>query len=220
MPDEKSTNKAKVKRDPEGVKQNILRVATKEFAQNGLSGSRIDEIAAKTKTSKRMLYYYFGDKIGLYKKCLEASYARIRRGEEELDLDGLSPIDALAKLIDFTFEHHVNNPDFIRMVMIENVHDAKHLKESSELQSVNNTTIIKLKDIIQRGQKDGSFRDDLDPLHLHWYISALCFFNVSNQGTFSALFGNSLFSQTGQGNLRTSISEMLMRYVRNYEANT
>ncbi|RYE71671.1 MAG: TetR/AcrR family transcriptional regulator, partial [Hyphomicrobiales bacterium] len=52
--------------DPEGTRQNIIEVASEEFALNGLSGARIDEIAARTRSSKRMIYYYFGDKEGLY----------------------------------------------------------------------------------------------------------------------------------------------------------
>jgi AcrR family transcriptional regulator len=42
--------------DADATKRNILEVATAEFARNGLSGSRIDEIAARTRTSKRMIY--------------------------------------------------------------------------------------------------------------------------------------------------------------------
>ena len=50
---------------------NILEVATREFSDKGLAGARIDEIAAATRTSKRMIYYYFGSKEGLYVAVLE-----------------------------------------------------------------------------------------------------------------------------------------------------
>jgi AcrR family transcriptional regulator len=201
------------KRDPEGVRQNILRVASQEFADKGLSGARIDEIAERTKTSKRMIYYYFDDKEGLYKKCLESAYKKVREGEEGLDLDELAPDKALSELVTFTFEHHRKNSDFIRMVMIENIHNAKHLKQSHPIQSMNTVAIEKLTKIIERGQREGIFRGDLDPVKLHWQISALSFFNVSNQQTFSALFGDSLFTNGGQEDLRTETAKMVLNYV-------
>ena len=200
------------KRNPESVRRNILHIASQEFAENGLSGARIDEIAAKTKTSKRMIYYYFGDKEGLYKKCLEKAYEKVRESEEKLELDGLTPDAALVQLVYFTFEYHRNNSDFIRMVMIENIHNANYLQQSDLIRSMNNAAIKKLASIIKRGQKEGIFREHLDPVQLHWQISALNFFNVSNRHTFSTLFGNTLFTNVGQENLKTETAKMVLSY--------
>lgn len=215
---EKSGKQAK--RDPEGVKRDILRVATKEFARNGLSGARIDDISAGTKTSKRMIYYYFGDKDGLYRKCLETAYARVRSGEKDLDLEGLAPDKALGRLVGFTFDHHRRHPDFIRMVMIENIHHADFLRQSEAIRTMNVAAIDKLAGIIHRGQKTGVFRLDLDPVELHWHISALSFFNVSNRATFSALFGDALFSTSNQNHLRDHAVEMILRFACNREGKT
>jgi AcrR family transcriptional regulator len=205
------------KRDPEGVRRNILKVASEVFAESGLSGARVDEIASKTKTSKRMVYYYFKDKDGLYQKCLEAAYAKVREGEEDLDLGGLPPDEALAKLVGFTFDHHRKNPEFIRMVMIENIHHASYLNQSEAIRGMNVSAIDKLADIIRRGQAAGVFRADLDPVELHWHISALSFFNVSNRPTFSAVFGEGLFSTESQNTLRDHMVEMIQRFVCNRE---
>ena len=57
--------------DPARTMAGILEVATTEFADKGLSGARIDAIASATQTSKRMIYYYFGSKEGLYVAVLE-----------------------------------------------------------------------------------------------------------------------------------------------------
>src|SRR5215216_4885195 len=84
--------------DPEGNRRNIVEVATREFAEKGFSGARVDEIAARTKTSKRMIYYYFGGKEGLYIAVLERAYRHIRSLEQQLDVDHLEPIDALRQL--------------------------------------------------------------------------------------------------------------------------
>lgn len=206
------------KQNPEGVQRDILRVATSEFAAHGLSGARIDDIAAKTKTSKRMIYYYFGDKVTLYARALESAYAKVREGEGKLDLAGLPPSEALARLVSFTFDHHRLNPDFIRMVMIENIHHAEYLANSDVIRALNTAAIDQLTEIIRRGEAEGTFRPDLDPTELHWQISALSFFNVSNKPTFSALFGNSLFSQAGQDGVRDHAVEMILRYVGNQKS--
>lgn len=205
------------KQNPEAVQRDILRVATGVFATHGLSGARIDEIAARTKTSKRMIYYYFGDKEGLYAAALEAAYTKVREGEAKLDLEGLYPTEALARLVAFTFDHHSANPDFIRMVMIENIHHADYLKRSKVIRSLNEGAISRLADMIARGEARGCMRTGLDPVILHWQISALSFFNVSNKPTFSALFGPELFSRDGQAQLREEAVKMILAHVRNPE---
>ena len=144
--------------DPEGTQRNIIEVAYKEFAENGLSGARIDEIAAKTKSSKRMIYYYFGDKEGLYLKVLEAAYSEVRAEEATLDLEDSPPRQALEKLVRFTFDHHNNNEDFIRLVMIENIHNGEFLAKSSVIQQLNVRAIGAVADLYERGVRAGIFR--------------------------------------------------------------
>ncbi|BBI54709.1 hypothetical protein HORIV_71300 [Vreelandella olivaria] len=106
-------------------------MATREFSEKGLSGARIDEIAEKTRASKRMIYYYFNDKETLYLHTLEAAYQKVRLQEAELDLDHLAPLEALSRLVRFTFCHHAKNPDFIRLVMIENIHHGRFWRSQS-----------------------------------------------------------------------------------------
>lgn len=201
------------KRDPEGVRRDILSVAMEEFSQNGLSGARIDEIAARTRTSKRMIYYYFTDKEGLYQRVLEEAYAKVRGGESDLELDGLEPVAALEKLCRFTFDHHRRNPAFIRMVMIENIHHGRHMQSSETIRQLNRPAIDALESVLLRGQKSGIFRNGINALELHWQISALSFFNVSNVATFSFIFGDGLFTEKGQQTLSHHVSDMVLRYV-------
>lgn len=200
--------------DPEGTKRNIIEVAMKEFAENGLSGARIDEIAAKTKSSKRMIYYYFGDKEGLYLRVLEEAYSRMRATEATLDLQDLPPLDALKKLAGFTFDHHNSHEAFIRLVMIENIHHGAFLAKSQVIQKLNVTAIDTVRELYDRGVEAGTFRAGLDPVDLHWQISALCFFNVSNRATFSKIFKRDLGSKKSLASLREAVVEMIVRHVR------
>jgi len=200
--------------DSERTKQDILAVATEEFARDGLSGARIDEIAARTKTSKRMLYYYFGSKEGLYQAVLEAEYRRIRVVESTLELDQLAPLEALRKLVGFTFEFTHQNPTFVRLVMIENIHHGVFLGNLKALQKLSAPMIDNIREFYQRGLSQGVFREGIDPLELHWQISALCFFNVSNRPTFSALFGLDPTESNAYSQRRQSVFDMVERYIR------
>jgi AcrR family transcriptional regulator len=210
MDDKPANGRSGWKQDPAGVRKNILAVAMAEFAANGLSGARIDEIAAKTNTSKRMIYYYFGDKEGLYGRVLEEAYRQVRAGEMELELEHLPPVEALKLLAEFTFEHHSRHPDFIRIVMIENIHHGAYLERSELIRLLNAGAIQKLEAICRRGRDAGLFRDDVTPLELHWYISAMSFFNVSNRATFSRIFGDDLFSAEGQEALKRHMVETVI----------
>src|SRR5688572_31663305 len=130
--------------DPDGTRRNILEIASEEFALNGLSGARVDEIAARTRSSKRMIYYYFGDKEGLYLSALENAYRRVREGEAALDIEGRPPVEALSRLVEFTFDHHHQHEEFIRMVMIENIHNGQYLERSKVIRDLNATAIDRI----------------------------------------------------------------------------
>lgn len=199
--------------DPEGTRSNILEIASQEFALNGLSGARIDEIAARTRASKRMIYYYFDDKESLYVAALENAYRLVREGEERLDTRGMPPIDALRRLVEFTFDHHHRHEEFIRMVMIENIHHGGYLDRSDAIRDLNAGAIDHIAEIYLRGVGEGVFRPGLDPLELHWQVSALCFFNVSNRATFSKIFGRDLGAPEHLAALRRNAVDMVLRFV-------
>ena len=199
--------------DPDGARRNIVEVATGEFARKGYGGARVDAIAARTRTSKRMIYYYFGDKEGLYLSALENAYQAVRQGEGQLDIEHLPPLEALKRLVEFTFNHHQQHESFIRMVMIENIHHGEYLDRSKTIRQLNVTAIDHIKKLYARGVKEGLFRRGLDPIELHWQISALCFFNVSNRSTFSKIFGRDFGAADAQTALRKNVVDMVVRYV-------
>jgi AcrR family transcriptional regulator len=200
--------------DPERTMADILQVAMTEFADKGLSGARIDEIAAATRTSKRMIYYYFESKEGLYLAVLEEAYRRIRRTEGDLQLDNLPPEDALRRLVEFTFDHHAGNEQFIRIVMNENIERGKYLSQSQIIEDLNVPAIDAIGRIYERGRAAGVFREGLDPIDLHASISALTFFNVSNQYSFGRIFKRDLATSAARAVRRANIVEMLVRFVR------
>jgi AcrR family transcriptional regulator len=200
--------------DPERTMADIIDVATREFAEKGLAGARIDDIADAMRTSKRMIYYYFGSKEGLYVRVLEEAYRRIRAIEAGLHLEDLAPEDALRRLVGFTVDYQLANPDFIRLVMTENIHRGEYLKQSRLIQKLNVPAIEGLRRVYERGVEAGVFRAGIDPVDLHMSISALSFFNTANRHTFALIFKRDLESPAAVVARRDSIVEMIVRFVR------
>jgi AcrR family transcriptional regulator len=199
--------------DPARTMAEILAVATHEFADKGLTGARIDAIAAATRTSKRMIYYYFGSKEGLYVAVLEDAYRRMRQTEGDQHLEDLPPMLALRRLVEFTFDHHQGNQDFIRLVMSENIQRGQYLAQSKSVRQVNMAAIATIEKLYQRGVSEGVFRAGLDPLDIHASISALSFFNVSNQYTFGLIFERDVQEVQALIQRRASVVEMVARFV-------
>jgi AcrR family transcriptional regulator len=196
----------------EASRTEILSAATREFSEKGLSGARVDEIAERTKINKRMIYYYFESKDGLYRAVLERCYGHIRMSESAMDLESLSPEDALRKLVRHTFDYHSMHPDFVRLVMNENIHQGAHIGSIPSIKTRNRHVLATLRALLDRGIEAGSFRGDLDPVELHMSISALCFYNVSNRYTFSRIFERDMSSPEAVAARREVVVDMIMRW--------
>ena len=188
----------------------ILKVATAEFAANGYAGARVDEIAARTRTTKRMIYYYFGSKEGLYLAVLERVYAQIRQVERGIHIGELTPDDALRTIAEATYEHHTTHEAFIQLVSIENIHRAEHLRQSETILRENATAITLLEEVIHRGVRGGMFRDDVDAVDVHMMISAYACFHVANRHTFAAIFDRDMLDPGLQDSHRRLIGDMVV----------
>ncbi|GHE74801.1 TetR family transcriptional regulator [Streptomyces cellulosae] len=200
-------------RDAARTQAEILDVATREFARAGYDGARVDEIAAQTRTTKRMIYYYFGGKEQLFTAVLERAYGVIREAEQELDVDHLDPLAAIRRLAELTFDHHERHPDFIRLVSIENIHDAAHIASSEMLASIGSPALDVIRRILEEGQRTGLFRADVDAVDLHAMISSFCFFRVANRHTFGALFGRDLVAPEQREHYRAMLGDMVIAYL-------
>ena len=176
-------------RDSEVTQRAILDAAFIEFSDNGLSGARVDAIAARTGTSVRMIYYYFASKDGLYRAVLERSYATMRAAEGALGLEHLPPRDAIRTMTEFVFDYHAAEPRFARLVSIENIHRAEHIARAGAMPATHLSVITTIAAILARGHAQGIFRGDADPIGVHLLITGFCFFRVANRHTLGAIFG-------------------------------
>ena len=182
-------------RNAEATKKRILNAAKKEFAKNGLGGARVDEIAERAKANKRMIYHYFDNKEALFQTVLEAAYLDIRTAEQKLELENLAPRDALEKLVRFTWQYYLKNPEFITLVNSENLHKALHLKKSSVIAPLSEQFIGMVGGLIDRGVEDGSFRPGIDPVQLNITVAAIGYYYLTNRFTGSIVFQRDLMSE-------------------------
>jgi AcrR family transcriptional regulator len=207
--------KAQLRNDlAETTRLNILEVATQEFADKGLAGARIDEIAEKTDSSKRMIYYYFGGKDGLYRAVLERAYGGIRTREAEQHFDTMDAVTAMRTLVGHTFDYHDQHPEFVRLVMNENILHGAHVAEIEGLKERNRRVIETIRTILERGVADGVFREQMDPLAIHMAMTSMSFYCVSNRYTLKANFGIDLTKRAVKAARRAQIIDVVLASVR------
>ncbi|MEV0629624.1 TetR family transcriptional regulator [Nonomuraea wenchangensis] len=201
-------------RDPDRTKSEILEVAQQEFARHGYAGARVDEIAARMRTTKRMIYYYFGSKERLFIAVLEKAYAEVRKVEQAIEVGHLAPVEAIRTLAELTFDHHDAHRDFIKLVTIENIHQAEHIRKSQALANLGTPALDLIEAILDAGTASGDFVTEADAIDVHMLISSYCFFRVANQHTFGALFGRDMTAPAHRERLRRMVGDAVVAYLR------
>jgi len=200
---------------PEANRARIIRAAMDEFASRGFKGASMDALAARTHTTRAMINYYFGSKEKVYLAVLEQVYSEIRHAESFLDLDHLAPVDAIRRIVEFTFHYYVEHEGFVRLVVAENQAKGRHFRKSKAMRTLNRPIIDTLARVIARGQADGSFRGNVDPVEVHMAIAALGMFNVTNQYTFGAIFQRDMGAKGDVRRRREMVTEVILGYLRN-----
>ena len=198
---------------PKANRARILAAAVAEFASRGFKGASMDAIAARTSTTRALINYYFGSKEKLYIAVLERVYAEIREAEGELDLDHLAPVDAMRRIVEFTFNYYLKHEGFVRLVVAENQAQGRHLRKSKAMRTLNRPIIERIARVIARGQAEGRFRGEIDAVEIHKAIAALGMFNMTNQYTFGAIFQRDMGTKGDVARRRDIVAEMILRYL-------
>jgi AcrR family transcriptional regulator len=176
------------KRNAGRTREAILNAAEAEFCKHGFNGARMDKIAKRSRSNMRMIYHYFKSKENLYLTSLERIYVKVRTEEGRLDLKKEQPVEGMAKLVEFTFRHLLNNPEFVRMVMNENLLHARYLRRSELVPALTLHLVEALRDLLRRGERSGVFRPGIDPVQLYITILAVTNIHLSNRYTLSTMF--------------------------------
>lgn len=201
-------------RDADKTRLKILEAAEAEFARKGLAGARVDLVAEEAGANKRMIYYYFGSKEDLYVAVLERVYTDMRIAESKLELEDLPPLDAITRLVEFKFDYPAAHPHLITLLNGENMLGGEYLRRSTRLREMQISLIERLKTILAHGEKDGTVRPGIDPLHLYMTISAVSYFYFSNTPTLSTAFGRNLATPKERAIRRKHVVDVVTRYIQ------
>ena len=201
-------------RNPALTARDIIVAAREEFCEHGFEGARVDRIATRAAANKRLLYHYFGNKEALYSAVLLEAYREIRRGENALHLEALSPEDAMRRLVSFTFDHFRENPWFIRLLSTENMRRAEFIKAMPEIPELHSPIVGQIRTVLAAGQAAGRFRPGVDPVHLYISIAGLSYFYFSNVHTLSVIFTTPLDGEAAMAERRAHVQEVILGYLR------
>jgi AcrR family transcriptional regulator len=175
----------------QATRASLLKAAIKIFAQYGLDGGSVDKISKAAKSHDRMIYYYFGNKEGLFVAVIEETYRRFNVAESKLKLDLLDPLRSLEKIVQFILRYYRDHPEFVTLLNIENLHKGKHIGQSS-FRDYSSKAIGVIDQVLVTGAQTGVFSSQLRARDLYMMIAALGYFYQSNRYTLSAFLGENL----------------------------
>jgi AcrR family transcriptional regulator len=210
----KSTRTSGWQQDPEGMRARILAAATAEFARHGFGGARIDRIADTAGANKRMVYYHVGDKEALYLAVLEGAYEHIRAAERKLNLEELGPEEAIVRLLTFTWQYYLDNPEFLALLNEENQQGARHVRRSRKVKELHSPFVALIAEILRRGEASGELRAGIDPVQLYISIAALSYFYQSNSATLGTIFGRDLLAPEAKAERLAHMTDLVLAALR------
>jgi AcrR family transcriptional regulator len=149
-------------RDPEATKERILAAALHEFSAKGISGARVDAIAARAKVNKRMLYYYFGSKDGLFREILR------RRVDESAAAMESSDVASSHRLAN-TQRSLAKDVEYVRLLAWEALESPANQPVN---QAIRKRFFRSWIAAVEEEQRAGNLPADLDPAQL--VLSELC----------------------------------------------
>lgn len=200
-------------RDADRSQKDILKAALDEFAAHGLGGARMDRIANRAAVNKRLIYYYFENKESLFLAVLEGAYEGIRSEEQQLNLAQTEPIEAIRRLISFTWNYYTAHPEFLTLLNSENLHRARHLKQSAKVRTMHSPLVQTIADVLNRGHKLGLFRGGVDPVQLYISIAGLSYFYLGNIHTLSTIFDRDLLGAKAKVERLSHMTDLILGYL-------
>ncbi|MBM3597152.1 MAG: TetR/AcrR family transcriptional regulator [Alphaproteobacteria bacterium] len=203
------------RRDPELSRDIILSAARDEFVEHGLNGARVDRLARRIGASKNLIYHYFGSKDGLYLAVLEGIYRGMRESQDDAKLRQLPPVEGMRRLVANTFDHFARTPALIRLMSIENIHYARHLRRSKAVRTLYPSLLTTISALLAGGQATGEFRRDVDPIDLYISVASLAYFYLSNQYTLSWIFRQRFAAPKRLAQRRAHVVAVILGYLQN-----
>jgi AcrR family transcriptional regulator len=199
-------------RDSQKTKADILKAAELEFAEKGIYGARIDEIASKANINKRMIYEYFGNKEELYRTVLVEAYKRLGDRETILLSEDMDCIEAIRRVIKLEFEYLRDNPTYVKLILWENLNYGSYIKDI-DFTDIKSPTFIMLKKVMQTGKEQGILKEEVDEDQLILSILTFTFSYFSNRYTLSKLLSTRLDDGASLQKRMEHVTDMVLAYI-------
>jgi AcrR family transcriptional regulator len=172
------------------TRERIFESATREFAQKGYAGARIDDIAREAGVNRQRLYAYFGDKEGLFREVWKRTFELIYQEDREfLDLNEEDVPELGTIILDRYMAFHDRHPEFWRIFVMENLLGGSHGRPG---RPSDEQPFSHLRSLYVRGQESGVYRPEVSFESFIFVLMAVSFFYISNMKTMSDTLGTDL----------------------------
>lgn len=202
------------KRNADRTKSNLLNAAYGEFSEHGFQGARVEAICKRAGVSKQMLAHHFGSKEALFVEVLERAYLSFRMHDEDIELTRGGPVEAVEHLVLSTFDHVQKHQELIRLLSDENMHNGRHIQQSTKLRALYTPLIEKIAAMLQRGEREGLFRKGVDPHQFYISMTSLIFLFFSNNHTLSAVFDKDFSTPKALAERRRHVVDFVLASLR------
>lgn len=211
----KSSEKApRQTRNSQATKEQILTAAIEEFCAQGFAGANTTRIVQQAGCNIRMLYHYFDNKDGLYVAALTRVYDELRSQERDTNFWHLPPEEGVVALTHFTFDYMIENPQFPKMILNENLNMGRAVVQAREkIFSDARPFLENIELLLQRGHDSGVFIAPPPALQFYLTILALSFIHISNAHTLSATFGVDLTNRSFLAERKHHVTEVVKSYI-------
>lgn len=140
----------------------IIKAAREEFAAKGLESAHIQDIAERAGVTKQLIYHYYENKENLFACVLDESSAAAMAELVALELDDIPPAEAMRQMLYHVFDFFHNDPILSDLAPEGIRYHKTHDTPRNGLVEFGPDLTSKMNDIIQRGIKNGLFKDELN----------------------------------------------------------
>jgi AcrR family transcriptional regulator len=195
------------------TRQQILKAAIEVFSTFGYEGGSTEKISKLANSHDRMIYYYFGNKQGLYIAAIQEIYKRFNEAEAKIKLDIDKPVDALKEIAHFIWNYYQKHPEFITLLNNENLHRGEYVSQSRDTKELSSPAISVVEQVLDKGKSLGLFRQDIAARDLYLLIASMGYFYLSNRYTLSAFLGEKITTRDKLAHWGQFIDDVVLRTV-------
>ncbi len=158
-------------RRPTDTRDRVLQVAQALFAERGYRGTSLRDIAKRIGIKAPSLLHHFPSKQQLYLAVLDKMFESLEDAANAIAWGRESRQERMRQAVADTIDFIASHPDFVRIMWKEMADESGVGRQvlKRRLPPLFSTAV----NFIFRGQRDGEFRTEVDPLHFMWSLNSI-----------------------------------------------